>query len=297
MDFCKVIFKMGSGFMDGGKSFDEGFALLDKDYHQTEWLSEETLAMIGDERDTYMVYWDFGTTGPTLFWNWYTGRLAHLRQVEAGPLVENLILWVLVTVLTAPGKFSIMSPLFTGWNPTVLTFNCVGAQLLANLWINRLWAEGNVYLLMMQGFTLMQWILMLMLVWNWDLYLYDLRIVRYLSELYALMFIFAFLIMSGIEIDLVFVKGKLDKTDNIIDLLSALFIGYNLALHVPTFLVNAIIVMKELTLNQFAWRKDEDYQEGKIHNGVDLDVFAWFGLSEDADTYHAWLRAWGKEFL
>jgi len=143
----------------------------------------------------------------------------------------------------------------------------------------------------------MQWILMLMLVWNWDLYLYDFRIVRYLSELYALMFIFAFLIMSGIEIDLVFVKGKLDKTDNIIDLLSALFIGYNLALHVPTFLVNVIIVMKELTLNQFAWRKDEDYQEGKIHNGVDLDVFAWFGFSEDPDTYHAWLRAWGKEFL
>lgn len=297
MDFCKVIFKMGSGFMDGGKSFDEGFALLDKDYHQTEWLSDETLAMIGNERDTYMVYWDFGTTGPTLFWDWYTGRLTHLRQVEAGPLVENLILWVLVTVLTAPGKFSIMSPLFTGWNPTVLTFNCVGAQVLANLWINRLWAEGNVYLLMMQGFTLMQWILMLMLVWNWDLYLYDFRIVRYLSELYALIFIFAFLIMSGIELDLVFVKGKLDKTDNIFDLLSALFIGYNLALHVPTFLVNVIIVLKELTLNQFAWRKDEDYQEGKIDNGVDLDVFAWFGFSEDPKTYQTWLRAWGKEFL
>lgn len=55
VDACTVVFKLAMGFTDGGKSFDEGFALLDKDYHQTEWLSGETLEMIGNERDTYMV--------------------------------------------------------------------------------------------------------------------------------------------------------------------------------------------------------------------------------------------------
>lgn len=276
-----IIFNMGKGFLDSGKSFDEGFALLEKDYHQSEWLSEETLQMIRDERDTFMVYWDFSWNGPTIFWDWYTGRLVNLKHLDAVPLVENLVLFVLVSILDAPGKFSIFSPYFTGWGPTVLAYNCVGGQIIANLWINRFFAEGNVYLLAMQSFTIMQLVLMTFLVWNSDIYLYDLRIIRYLSELYAIIFLLGFVLMSGVELDLVYVKGALDKSDSIYDLLSALFIGYNLALFAPTLIVSVIIIGKELTLNPFAWRKDEDFEEGKVYNSVNMDVFTWFGISED----------------
>jgi hypothetical protein len=157
-----------------------------------------------------MVDWDFSATGPTIFWAWYKGRLEHLKEVEVVPLVENLLLFFAVWLLTAPGKFSIFSPFFTGWGPTVLTTNCVGAQLIANLWINRWFAEGNAYLLAMQGFTIMQWALMLLLVWNVDIYLYDLRIIRYLSLLYAVVFLAMFVLFAGVELDLVYVRGALE---------------------------------------------------------------------------------------
>lgn len=296
-DVLLILRDMSMGFFDEGKSFDEAFALLDKDYHQTEWLSEETLQMIQDERDTYMVYWDFSTTGPTIFWDWYKERVVHLKQIDPVPLVENLVLFVLVTVLNAPGKFSLLSPIFTGWSPTVLTSNCVGAQLVANVWINRWFAEGNVYLLAMQGFTIMQYVLMLMLVWNFDVYLYDLRLIRYLSAFCALIFVIGFILMTGVELDLVFVKGAAQKADDVFDLLGALFLGYNLALLTPTLIVSVIILGKELTLNQFAWRKDQDFEAGKIYDTVDLDPFDWFGISEDPQQYLHWLKNWGKEFL
>lgn len=144
-----IVFNMSKGFLDQGKSFDEGFELLDKDYHQTDWLSDATLDMIEDERDTFMVDFDFTTTGPRIFVDWYKGRLANFKNIEPVPLIENLLLFILVTVLDAPGKFSIFSPIFTGWSPTLLTFNCVAGQFVANLWINHWFAEGNVYLISM----------------------------------------------------------------------------------------------------------------------------------------------------
>lgn len=285
VDAFMIMFDMSKGFFDKGQSFDDGFALLDKDYHQTEWLSEETLQMIKDERDTYMVYWDFSTRGPQIFWDWWIGRLKHLREIEPVPLVENAVLYVLVTLLTAPGKFSLLSPLFTGWGPTVLTFNCVSAQFIGNLWINRYFAEGNFYLIGMQIFTITQWLLMLLLVWDVEIYLYDFRILRYFSELGAFTFAAAYLTMVGMWLDLVFVQGSWEKDVNIFDLLGALFVGYNLGLHAPTMIVNVLIIGKELTLNPLAWRKDQDFEKGTFYNLISLDIFYWLGIGEDPNQY------------
>lgn len=90
---------------------------------------------------------------------------------------------------------------------------------------------------------------MLLLVWNNELYLYDLRIIRYFSEFMAAIFNVGYIMMVGIVLDLVYVKGSLEKDNNIYDLLMALYLGYNLFLHAPTFIVNFFIVAKELTLN------------------------------------------------
>lgn len=239
-----------------------------------------------------MVNWDFkSATGPTIFWNWWRGRMSNLKNIQPVPLIENVILFILVSFLNAPGKFSLLSPIFTGWSPTVLTFNCVGAQIVANFWINKYFAEGNIYLLSMQGFTLFQWLCMLLLVWNNEMYLYDFRLLRYFSELMAIMFNLAYIMMVGITLDLVYVKGAFEKQDSLFDMMMALYLGYNLFLHSPTFLVNFFIVAKELLmLNQFAWRADQDYQEGKIYNTVDLDMFSWLGVSEDPKTYIVWLK-------
>ena len=50
---------------------------------------------------------------------------------------------------------------------------------------------------------------MLLLVWNSTLYLYDLRLLRYFSEFMAIVFNVAYIMMIGVTMDLIFVKGSL----------------------------------------------------------------------------------------
>lgn len=138
---------------------------------------------------------------------------------------------------------------------------------------------------------------MLMLVWNWEFYLYDLRIIRYISEAEAIIFGLLYIFFVGVEIDLVYIKGRLDKDDNIYDLLMALIFGYNLAMWAPTFITNFLILEKELTLNQLAWSKSEDYQEGKILNEYSIDIFEWVGIDEDLNVYINWLKKWAKQYF
>ena len=81
-DLFLIVYNMSMGFFDQGKSFNKAFIMLDNDYHQREWLSDETLDMIQDERDTYMVNWDFkSATGPTIFLDWWKGRMANLKNI------------------------------------------------------------------------------------------------------------------------------------------------------------------------------------------------------------------------
>ena len=59
----------------------------------------------------------------------------------------------------------------------------------------------------------------------------------------------------------------------------------------PTYSVNSGIVLKELTLNQYAWSEDEDYQEGYLMNGlINVDILYWIGVNEDREWYIRWLK-------
>jgi hypothetical protein len=51
------------------------------------------------------------------------------------------------------------------------------------------------------------------------------------------------------EVDLYFVKGRMEKTDNPIDVFLSLVTGYILLDLAPTALVNFVIELKELTMN------------------------------------------------
>ena len=51
-------------------------------------------------------------------------------------------------------------------------------------------------------------------------------------------------------------------------------------------------------MNQFAFSKDEDYEEGIVAGvGLDLDVLTWFDVEEDADWYKDKFRIWARKFL
>ena len=89
----------------------------------------------------------------------------------------------------------------------------------------------------------------------------------------------------------------MEKTDNPIDVFLTLIVGYVLLNLSPTAFVNFIIVLKELTLNQFAWNKSHEYKDGKIFGLIDTNVLEWFGISEDPQVYLKYLKKWSTEFL
>lgn len=95
---------------------------------------------------------------------------------------------------------------------------------------------------------------MILLVWNIDLYLYDLRILRYISLLEAILFNLIYIMMVGTELDLYYNRGlgignvHLDDSA-IFDVMLAIFNGYMLIEFTPTAFVNATIILKEMTMN------------------------------------------------
>ena len=107
---------------------------------------------------------------------------------------------------------------------------------------------------------------MLLLLWNNEIYIYDFRILRYMSLMAALAFDFCFVIMAGTAVDLIYVKGKAEDDTNVYDIFFALIVGYSTLFLIPTFLENAMIVMKELTMNQLAWTRTDDYKAGLLFN-------------------------------
>lgn len=70
-----------------------------------------------------------------------------MNNIKPVELIENIILYLIVTIVTSPGKFTIMSPLITALFPTALGANGLLAQIYFNITINKLWAHGSKYLL------------------------------------------------------------------------------------------------------------------------------------------------------
>ena len=77
----------------------------------------------------------------------------------------------------------------------------------------------------------------------------------------------------------------------------AVFIGYMLIEYFPTAYINAAIIVKEMTLNPFAWTKHQDYKEGFLFNQVDVDVFDFLYIKEDLNYYLKFFQHWGRSFL
>jgi len=111
------------------------------------------------------------------------------------------------------------------------------------------WAEFNILFICHQIFSMIQYILMFFLSWNFEIYIYDFRIIRYMSLIAAVIYDTFYIIMSASALDLVFVKGKAEDAANVYDVTSALILGYTSLLFLPTFATNLMIFMKEMTMN------------------------------------------------
>ena len=66
----------------------------------------------------------------------------------------------------------------------------------------------------------------------------------------------------------------------------------------PTAIINLIIFLKELTMNQFAWAKNEDFETGRVPIlGFNVDLLYWAGFDRNLDDYNEVIREFTKTYL
>ena len=68
--------------------------------------------------------------------------------------VENVLGYIILSIVTLPGKVNAMNPLFTATIPSIIGMNLVVIQFAFNISVNKWWANGNLLLLLMQIFTI-----------------------------------------------------------------------------------------------------------------------------------------------
>lgn len=236
-----------------------------------------------------LVYYDFPTAWQHIKDYGY-GRWRDLREhIEPFTLASNIIFYFMVRLAEAPSDdkhFNGNSPWFWAFPATGLSAFLISLQFMMNLSVNRNWANGNLYLIAMEIYTILAFLAQILLTWNFDIYLYDLRIVRLVMAALAVLFWVVYIISAAVWADLVFLKEAIGDKGTIYDIMIVLFIGYNLMYNIPTAVINAIIIGKELTLNQFAWSKDADWKAGKLFDTwsnvvLAFDIFKYFGVQDD----------------
>ena len=79
-----------------------------------------------------------------------------------------------------------------------------------------------------------------------------------------------------------------DVTWALYDLLMALILAYFIVIAFPTFINNGVIILKESTMNQYAWSLEEDYEEG-VYFGYSADILDYLGVNEDPEYYKEYI--------
>ena len=247
--------------------------------------------MVENEEQALMVKFDF-LEAWNVFLEYFFERLDNFQKNGNIEIVEILIEFFFVYIGQLPGKLSLMSPWFIGIF-YVITVDLTFAQALFNLFINEWFAHGSLILVGSQIFTYVQCVLMSFLLWNFQFYLYDFRMVRYVSLITAITFILGYVMVVAKTIELYFIKAGIEDDVNFIDVIQTLILAYISIIYSPTFLINLIIFLKELTLNQLAWSADEDFADGTALFGtINIDILYWLGINEDYHWYIEYLKKW-----
>jgi hypothetical protein len=122
-------------------------------------------------------------------------------------------------------------------------------NIMFNAKWNFLWAGGNVYLLANTVYAYIQTWMSVFLVWELPIYMRHAKLFRFISLVSGIVYNIGYWISFGDFLLLLFYYDK--DTFDIFYLLEAMFFGYNLVLHFPITIVNAVILMKETTLELF----------------------------------------------
>ena len=119
-----------------------------------------------------------------------------------------------------------------------------------NIFKFKFFAGTNFFMMTMQLFSVVQMVLLIMLLWNFEAYLYDFRITRYFSALFAGIFDLFYIMVLAKTFELIIYKSKFLGNPTVVDVISAVIHAFFSVFFLPTFYVNSLILLKELTMNQ-----------------------------------------------
>ena len=114
---------------------------------------------------------------------------------------------------------------------------------------NRMWANGNVYLLLNTAYLIYQCFISLMIALEYPFFMREFRLFRFFSLLFA---IYYNLIFGGIFLEwyreLYMEDEQSYESYDVVDVIFNMFLVYNVILHFPVVFVNCFIIFKEVSL-------------------------------------------------
>ena len=146
---------------------------------------------------------------------------------------------------------------------------------------NRMWANGNVYLMANTAYLFYQCFISIMLALEYPFFMRSFRLFRFFSLLFA---IYYNMIFGGIFLEwyreLYLEDEQSYEQYDVVDVLFNMFLVYNVILHFPVVFVNGFIIMKEVSLEfwQFLVGTDEN---GNATNDMALGFWDMVNLMDD----------------
>ena len=120
----RFLWSLAYGFVDGGKSTEKALEMLDLELGLYQWVSQATIDMI--ETEMGFIYVDFDWEKALEYFAEYLDD-RRINFMYNGGLTIDIVLLLyklfFVTVLTATGKFSAMSPIYTAFIPGLMAVN------------------------------------------------------------------------------------------------------------------------------------------------------------------------------
>jgi hypothetical protein len=128
--------------------------------------------------------------------------------------------------------YFLLLTLLNGWN------------IYFNINLNHMWAGMNVFLLFNTAFSLVQSFLSMWLVFEVPTWLHYAKMIRVYSLYYAVIWNFIFFLYLRKAYSIISHADEEEFTT--MDFFTLFFLGYNIWLHGPIFLINSIIIFKEV---------------------------------------------------
>ena len=147
-----------------------------------------------------------------------------------------------------------------------------GLMVTWNLWFNadwnRIWAEGNFWLMSNTAYIVVQYLASILVIVELPVYLRAFRITRLWAFFSAIIYTLFYFASAFEWYDMLYIVTDKSQYD-FVTIFVNMFLGYNLVLHSSVIPINIAIIIKELTLNFFSLIDDRNPGESPEYLSTD----------------------------